>query len=130
MTALSSVLVLAALAGTSDTVLVQFTSQNCTHCQTMQPVLERMAAEGCPVQAIDVDQQPDVARQFKITGVPTFVALSRGQETGRVVGATSYEQLTQLYRGAAAGEPPLASSAPPAAIQPRRNKLLWRPACA
>lgn len=119
MTALSSLLVLAALAGTNDTVLVQFTSQNCTHCQTMQPVLERMAGEGCPVQAIDVDQQPDVARQFNISGVPTFVVLDRGQETGRVVGATSYERLTQLYRGVAAGESALAASSPPAAIQPR-----------
>ena len=101
MTALSALSVLATLAANDDTVLVQFTSQNCTHCQAMQPVLERMAGEGCPVQVIDVDQQPDVARQFQIKGVPTFVALTRGQETGRVVGATNYDRLVRLYRGTA-----------------------------
>jgi thiol-disulfide isomerase/thioredoxin len=99
MTAFGSLLLLAALSANDDTVLVQFTSQNCTHCQAMQPVLERMHGEGCPVQVIDVDQQPDVARQFQIKGVPTFVVLTRGQETGRVMGAASYERLTQLYRG-------------------------------
>jgi thiol-disulfide isomerase/thioredoxin len=117
MTALSSLLLLAALSGTSDTVLVQFTSQNCTHCQAMQPVLERMAGEGCPVQVIDVDQQPDVARQFRITGVPTFVVLDRGQEKGRVVGSASYERLVQLYRGEdpAGDQPAVAESPMPAA---------------
>jgi thiol-disulfide isomerase/thioredoxin len=121
MTALASLLVLAALSADSDTVLVQFTSQNCTHCQTMQPVLERMAGEGCPVQVIDVNQQPDVARQFQITGVPTFVALTRGQETGRVMGATTYEKLVQLYGGTmrpAAGSFAGGDARPPSTVRP------------
>lgn len=105
MTALS-LCVLAALAAPSDTVLVQFTSQQCSHCQTMQPVLQRMANEGCPVQAIDVDQQPDLAQQFQVTGVPTFVVLTSGRETGRVVGAASYDRLVQLYRGQGGQEVP------------------------
>jgi thiol-disulfide isomerase/thioredoxin len=131
MTALSTLLLLAALSANDDTVLVQFTSQNCTHCQAMQPVLERMAGEGCPVQVIDVDQQPDVARQFQIKGVPTFVVLTRGQETGRVVGATNYDRLVRLYRGTATpanepsrevqqvGAPALAESAQPTPAIPR-----------
>jgi thiol-disulfide isomerase/thioredoxin len=116
MTAFSSLLVLAALGGTDDVVLVQFSSQHCTHCQAMQPVLERMIGEGCPVQAIDVDQQPDVARQFRITGVPTYVLLNRGQEAGRIVGSASYERLVQLYRGQA----PAGAAAPEeqAGVQP------------
>lgn len=131
MTAFASLLLLAALGANDETVLVQFTSQNCTHCRAMQPVLERMAGEGCPVQVIDVDQQPDVAQQFQIKGVPTFVALTRGQETGRVIGAASYDRLVQLYRGTAtpAGEEPrepqqlatptLAESAQPTPAVPR-----------
>ena len=115
MTALTALLALAALSANDETVLVQFTSQHCTHCQAMQPVLERMAGEGCPVQVIDVDQQPDVAQQFQIKGVPTFVALTRGQETGRVMGATSYERLVQLYRGTATAGAPAALAQEPAA---------------
>ena len=112
MTALSTLLLLAALSADSDTVLVQFTSQSCTHCRTMQPVLERMAGEGCPVQVIDVDQQPDVAQQFQIKGVPTFIVLTRGQETGRVMGATTYDRLVRLYRGTATPAAETANSQP------------------
>jgi S1-C subfamily serine protease len=107
MTALFSLVLVATLSGTAadDAVLVQFTSRQCSHCQTMQPIVQRIADEGCPVQVIDVDQHPDVAQQFRVTGVPTYVALNRGNETGRVVGATSYDRLVQLYRGAAGANP-------------------------
>jgi thiol-disulfide isomerase/thioredoxin len=129
MTAFASLLLLAALGANDETVLVQFTSQNCTHCRAMQPVLERMAGEGCPVQVIDVDQQPDVAQQFQIKGVPTFVALTRGQETGRVMGAASYDKLVQLYRGMAvpggderpAGAPTLVEPSQPTPAIPRET---------
>lgn len=110
-----SLCVLAALAAPSETVLVQFTSEQCSHCQSMQPVLQRMLAEGCPLQVIDVDQQPDLAGQFRVTGVPTFIVLTSGQETGRITGATSYDRLVQLYRGQApaAGAPAAAASMVP-----------------
>src|SRR5262245_41945037 len=84
----------------SEAVLVEFSSQNCPHCKAMEPILARLAKEGCPVQVIDVDRQPDVARQFKVQGVPTFVALAAGRETGRIEGAATYEKLVALYQTA------------------------------
>src|SRR5438309_1122242 len=74
-------------------VLAQFSSQQCTHCRAMEPTMARLAQQGCAVQTIDVDQDPDIARQFGVTGVPTYVAMATGRETGRVVGATTYERL-------------------------------------
>jgi S1-C subfamily serine protease len=71
----------------------------------MEPILNRLSKEGCQVQVIDVDKQPDVASQFKIKGVPTFVALAAGRETGRIEGATTYEKLWTLYQ-TAGGKPP------------------------
>ena len=49
---------------------------------------------------IDVEQHPDIARQFGVTGVPTYVALAGGREAGRVVGAASYERLVTLCESA------------------------------
>jgi S1-C subfamily serine protease len=80
----------------------------------MEPILARLAQEGCPVQVIDVNQQPDVVKQFQLTGVPTYVALSAGRETGRLVGATSYEKLVELYAGAGGR----VQSPAPGAVQP------------
>ena len=87
------------------------------------------------MQVIDVDQQPDVAQQFQIKGVPTFVALTRGQETGRVMGAASYDKLVQLYRGMAlpAGveqNAPLQVAAPAIAEQSQPTPAIPREAAA
>jgi len=100
-----SLLLLTLAAPPGEAVLVEFSSQTCPHCRAMQPILDRLIKEGCPVQVIDADRQPDVARQFKIQGVPTFVALSSGRETGRIEGAATYEKLLALFRSAG-GKPP------------------------
>jgi thiol-disulfide isomerase/thioredoxin len=90
---------LAAVSAPSDSTLLQFSSQRCQHCQAMQPLVAQLAQQGVHVRVIDVDQQLDVARQYKVQGVPTFVALSGGRETGRIEGATSYEKLAALTEG-------------------------------
>lgn len=98
MNAVSSLALLAILSAPGDTTLLQFSSQRCQHCQAMQPVVARLAEQGVAVQVIDVDQQLDVARQFKVNGVPTYIAVSGGREVGRVEGATSYEKLAGLMQ--------------------------------
>ena len=102
MNAVSSLALLAVLSAPGDTTLLQFSSQRCQHCQAMQPVVARLAEQGVAVQVIDVDQQLDVARQFKVNGVPTYIAVSGGREVGRVEGATSYEKLAGLMQAPAA----------------------------
>jgi S1-C subfamily serine protease len=112
MNAASSLALLAILSVPNDgtprgpaidsAVLLQFSSQRCTHCQSMQPIIAQLARQGVNVQVIDVDQQLNVAQQFQVPGVPTFVALSGGRETGRIVGVTSYEKLAALAMGAGA----------------------------
>jgi thiol-disulfide isomerase/thioredoxin len=79
--------------------LVQFSSQRCVHCQAMQPIVASLMQQGCPVQAVDVDQQPDLAKQLRVVGVPTYLALVEGREVGRIEGATSLEKLAALVKG-------------------------------
>jgi S1-C subfamily serine protease len=108
MSSLSSLALLAVLAAAPDTTLLQFSSQRCQHCQSMQPVVAQMAQQGVNVQTIDVDQQLSVARQFQIGGVPTYVAVSGGREVGRIEGVTSPDKLAALIGWV----PPAASAAP------------------
>ena len=96
MNAISSLAMLAILAAGNDPVLLQFSSQRCQHCQAMQPVVARLAQQGVEMQVIDVDQQLDVARQFKVNGVPTYLVVSGGREIGRIEGVTTYEKLAAL----------------------------------
>src|SRR4029079_10187124 len=82
-----------------DTVLVEFAMQRCQHCQAMQPVVARLTQQGVNVQVVDAEQRADLRARFKVTGVPTFVAVSGGQEIGRIEGVASFEKLADLAQG-------------------------------
>lgn len=105
-------------AGTpADTVLVQFHSTKCGPCRAMHPVMEKMAAAGYPLQQVDVDQQPQLAEQFRIKSLPTFALLMRGREVNRFEGSTNYDDLTAIFH--AVGFRPNATPTATAATQPR-----------
>lgn len=111
MVSIQSLLVLAALTAPGDTVLLDFTSATCGPCKMMEPTLHRLASAGYPVRQIDVAQQPQLASQFAVRGVPCFVLVSGGREVDRVVGATSYSRLEQMFQLARFS--PAGGNAPP-----------------
>ncbi|MDX1944433.1 MAG: trypsin-like peptidase domain-containing protein [Pirellulaceae bacterium] len=113
MTPFTSLVALVALSGTGDAVLLQFASENCPPCRAMQPTVSRLVADGYPVQRIDVDKHPEMAKQFGVRGVPAFVLVAGSREVARVEGATSYDRLAQMFGGV---ERPAIS--PPASLPP------------
>ncbi len=71
-------------------VLADFYSTTCGPCHMMHPVLERLAARRAGeivVVRINVEYHQDLAREFGVQGVPTFVIVHKGAERGRQVGA-------------------------------------------
>ncbi len=95
----------ASLLGAGQTALLDFSATWCGPCRQMEPVVRQLEEAGFPVQRIDIDQQPDLAKRFRIEGVPTFVLVVDGQEVDRLVGAASYAELTQLVtRGTTTAE--------------------------
>lgn len=99
MSATAALLLFALSLPGNDTVLVQFHSTNCGPCRAMHPVVQRLAAEGYPLQQVDVDQQPQYSQQFQIKSLPTFVLFHRSREVQRVEGSTNFAELAQLYHG-------------------------------
>ena len=124
MSSFSALVLAAILGGAPDTTILQFSSQRCQHCQTMQPIVAQLTQQGVNVQVIDVDRQLSVAQQHRINGVPTFVAISGGQEVGRIEGVTTAAKLVALVQPAAAGNfdgiPP--SPEPPAPRHTVKNQ--------
>jgi thiol-disulfide isomerase/thioredoxin len=76
--------------------LLDFTASWCGPCQQMSPIVEGLQRQGYPVYKIDVDQRPDLAKQFRITGMPTFLLVVDGKEVMRQTGATSESQLRRM----------------------------------
>ncbi|MCI19673.1 thioredoxin h2-like [Trifolium medium] len=59
----------------------------------MEPILDAMSNEYTDVEfiKIDVDELSDVAKEFNVDAMPTFVFLKKGKEVDKVVGAKKDE---------------------------------------
>jgi thiol-disulfide isomerase/thioredoxin len=130
MLSLPTALVAMAVAGggTGQTVLLDFYSDSCGPCRSMMPTVDRLAAEGYPVQRVNVAQYPDLARRMSVTSIPCFVMIVDGRYAGRVEGVTSLgrlEQLCSLGRQAAAPSAMVAGpeATPPTSAAPGRASV-------
>lgn len=88
--------------------LLDFHLPGCGPCRAMEPTVARLEAEGVRVRRVDGSREPGLAARLSVQSYPTFVAVVGGQEAGRIVGATSYDDLQRM----------LASAAPPATTRP------------
>ncbi|KAK8644292.1 hypothetical protein V6N13_123603 [Hibiscus sabdariffa] len=67
-------------------MVIDFSASWCGPCKLMEPPLTAMADKFS-----DVDELPDVAQEFGVQAMPTFVLLKKGKEVDRVVGAKKDE---------------------------------------
>ncbi|AKN15704.1 thioredoxin [Mycobacterium haemophilum] len=71
-------------------VLVDFWATWCGPCKMVAPVLEEIAAEWrnqLTVAKLDVDTNPETAREFQVVSIPTMILFKDGQPVKRIVGA-------------------------------------------
>ena len=81
-------------------VLVDFWAVWCSPCQMMATILHELEAEMPDVQIgkVNVDEQMDLARQFRVVSIPTLIIFKNGQEVQRMVGVTSNEELKDALK--------------------------------
>ena len=81
-------------------VLVDFWAVWCGPCQMMAPILHELETEMPDVQIgkVNVDEQMDLARQFRVVSIPTLIIFKNGQEVQRMVGVTSKEELKNALK--------------------------------
>lgn len=75
---------------TSELVLVDLWAPWCGPCRMVAPVLESLAARYAgrvKVVKVNVDDNPQVARTFDASSIPTLVFLRDGKPVDRVIGA-------------------------------------------
>ncbi len=122
-------------AASAETVLLDFTSPQCPPCAEMEPVLRQLEAEGTKIQRVDVSQDQELAKRFRIEVTPTYIVLIDGTEWARVEGVTPHATMVEMLAHSAklaanaqaapaAAEPNDASPAPQTlAEQPPQGAL-------
>ena len=77
-------------------VVVDFYAPWCGPCKMLAPVLEQFAGEflgRLKFAKANVDQTPDLAASFEVSGVPTLMLFRGGEAVDQVVGFSGLRQL-------------------------------------
>jgi thioredoxin 1 len=85
------------VVASNDVVLVDFYADWCGPCQTLEPVLESVAAEtAAAVAEVDVDRHQDIAGEFGVQGIPMLALFAGGEQVEELVGLQEEEALVSL----------------------------------
>lgn len=70
-------------------VLVDFTAVWCGPCKMLDPIVKQIASDWTgkvKVVKLDVDDNPELAMQYQVMGVPTLMLFVNGKPAQRVTG--------------------------------------------
>ena len=80
-------------------VMLDFWATWCMPCRMLAPVIEEIASENegkIKVGKVNVDENPDLARKYRVMSIPTVLVFKNGELTATSVGVDSKENILKL----------------------------------
>jgi thioredoxin 1 len=81
-------------------VLVEFTAVWCAPCKMLDPVVKQLAeawGSKAKVVKLDVDNNPNLAMDYQVMGVPTLMLFKQGKPVERVTGYQPKDRLEKKF---------------------------------
>jgi len=84
----------------SKLAIVDFWAPWCGPCNQMAPVIDAFAEDHPDVAVfkVDVDQNPNLSKTYKIQSIPTIILFENGLEKERLIGSVGKQALLDLVK--------------------------------
>ena len=82
----------------SGKVVLKFGASYCGPCRVYDEILKDVPDDSF-LYSVDVEEFPEIARQYGVRGIPTTILLNSGVEMRRMVGVQSLDTILSLLKG-------------------------------